>query len=231
MKKLSIFLLISISSLFIASQTLAYTLNVSFNNGTIQETTALTGFATNGAMMDGMNVTATFSAGGFQTEAWAATGVASGGVSGTGWSLSESGDTYGGIWSLNADSAIDRLFLDAGAGDSVFDTTFGGDFGTDGSARGWTFQVDNLTGDWDGNIDVTYIDAVALTGDSPVGDLFRYLDIQFSSGFTGTLGFKQDTDNLEFAGDIQPVPEPATMLLLCSGLAGLAGIRRKFKKT
>jgi heme/copper-type cytochrome/quinol oxidase subunit 3 len=27
-----------------------------------------------------------------------------------------------------------------------------------------------------------------------------------------------------------PVPEPATMLLLCSGLIGLLGFRRKFKK-
>lgn len=30
-------------------------------------------------------------------------------------------------------------------------------------------------------------------------------------------------------GDVSPVPEPATILLLCSGIIGLAGLRRKFK--
>lgn len=47
--------------------------------------------------------------------------------------------------------------------------------------------------------------------------------------FGGTTGFR-GVDNIEFSAN--PVPEPATMLLLGSGLVGLAGFGRKkfFKK-
>lgn len=70
-----------------------------------------------------------------------------------------------------------------------------------------------------------------FTGNTATVDWSRILaaagEFDGENVFTGDEGFGQF-----IATDIQvsPVPEPATMLLLSSGLAGLVGFRRKFKK-
>ncbi len=210
---------------------------VTYDLGTTNFTTALTGYSTYGDMMDGMRVTAYF-VGSAQDAVWGDTGAGAGAASFGGWSLSESGDTFGGTWRLSnrSGSAITRLLIDAGPGDTIFDTRRVGDIGgTAGSERGWTFDV---TGGSDAGLDIlaTYRDLVALTATAPVGDVFRRLDIQFRNvgGFaTGRdLTFIADTDNILFAGDITPaVPEPASLIVWSAiGGLGIVGAWRRRRR-
>lgn len=53
----------------------------------------------------------------------------------------------------------------------------------------------------------------------------QYVRVQLIHSYNGPWTF---VDEVDFFTDSAPVPEPATMFLLGSGLLGLAGIRRKF---
>lgn len=144
----------------------------------------------------------------------------------------EVGDTFGGTWTLSNSSGktINSLLIDGQPGDTIFDIT-NPDPGTDGSARGWTFETDYTP------IIATYRDLVALTGYAPVGDLYLRLNLQFTGdGFASgavaphTMTFIADTDMAATHGDIHPTPEPTTILLIGLGLVGLVGARRKLNK-
>ncbi|MBW2117560.1 MAG: hypothetical protein JRH09_06505, partial [Deltaproteobacteria bacterium] len=196
MKKLLVILCAMFLLCVFTTSSYAYSVTVNYNAGTTQQTTALTGYATTGALMDGMAVTAYYLGGGFETLYWADIDSDSGGVTGTGWSMRADGNTFNsGAWSLTASSAITGLYIDAGVGDTVFDTVYSPYPGTPGSARGRNFAV---TTSGSGTIVATYIDQVALTGNAPIGDLYRYLDIQFTDlgGWAGSLNFTADSDNI-----------------------------------
>lgn len=206
-------------------------LTVAFDNGTLQDTAALTGFGTTGDLMAGMDVTAFFDDNSVEAVTWASLGFPAGQAVGTGWSLTESGDTFSSSWFLtnNRGVRMNRLLIDAGPGNTVFDTFFGNAFGSPGSARGTDFT--QTSGPFISGT-ATYRDAVGIAGNAPVGDLFRFLDLQFTgtSMATGTvISYRTDTDNLLFAGDIQPViPEPTTFLVW--SLLGLGAVGVKYRR-
>lgn len=219
------------SMLIFVAQSHALTVNYGYSPGTTQIITPPITSDTTGATMEGMSVTAYFDGdAGSETLTWGDIGSGFSGVIGRDWNLSVKSDMdpwTQGAWGLNSYSGtiIDHILIDAGAGNTVFDTYYSGGIGTPDSQLGKDLSVSSIGTTYEGAIAAIYRDQVALSGFAPVGDLYRYLDIQFEDPFSGILYFETDTDNI--TGGIQPIPEPATILLLGSGLVGLAGFRRK----
>ena len=222
------------------------------DTGTDQDIIGVTGYQTTGADMGGLlSVRVLGNAGNFdETILWATTGATSGAAVGTGWSLSEDGDTFStadplGLWTFDVTDInlfVDRIELSGfattgGTGTLsdgiVFDRTDPFD-GTAGSYRGRDIEIASALGAWD--VFAQYVDPVGVTPDDPVGDIFRRLDIWFADaagnrspfGVDDRLSFRQDTDEVGVfvppTGDIPglegSIPEPSAMML--AGIGALA---------
>jgi hypothetical protein len=176
----------------------------------------LTGFSTTGAMMDGLAITAVFSGGTSETRFWADTGASSGGVTGTGWSLDVSGDTFAALWNFTMSTnlgQIERLIIDGTNALTVLDTTNPAP-GTSDSANGADFTFTDATI----NATATYSSVVAISPNAAIGDLFQVLTVDFgATGPRTSFSFRQDTDN---DSRFSRVPEPGSLAL--TGLALLA---------
>jgi hypothetical protein len=155
--------------------------------------------------------------------------------------LQQNNDTFANPWNVDSKAAgltLLGITLDGFPGNTVFDRSFGdtdpgrGDedrasdsafFGTAGSYRGLDFDK---TGGKDIDVTVTYRSAVQLGADAAVGDIFRYLDVEFIDGLeiNDQYSWKSDTDSVV-------VPLPPSAYLMGSGLLGLLGFswRRKVR--
>lgn len=165
----------------------------------------------NGADMAGIEVTATFADASTETLTWEALSSDSGGVSGTGWSLTQEGETFGefdgtdiiGAWTIVNDSdTLVSLFINLLDG-FVFDTAYGDD-SANGSGNGRELVASDL------GLGVAF-------GDNFDSEL--YSTLMLTNIDLGETSFLIDTDL---------VSAPATISILTLSLFGLVmSARRK----
>ena len=191
---------------------------VQFDSGQTFETGSLTGVAVTGADMAGTQFRTTYLDGSQEIISWQNSNTATG----SGWSLNVPGDAFFVDWQLTntGTQGIRSMLIDFGTSGTVIDVA---NFGTAGSGDNGR-QYTAISGHAPFDIIVTHSDLVALTGNPPVGDLYRRLQIDFTNtlGFTpgAALSFGLDTDQM--SSSFTAVPEPSA--LPCMAAIGIASV-------
>ncbi len=235
-----------------ASAPVPAALTINFEPGTTQEIQSLIPAPTTGETMAGMAVT--FAGKDLSGQPltpsvpWVATGLNKGEAifniaANLFWHTYQEGDTFSQPWNAyvrtDLDSQLSKITLDGFPGGIVFDVERN-EYSpkTTGSGHGRTFTLLNYVGTGIAplpDITVTYRDQVAIQGSPAVGDLYRFLDIEFATFLDRNilntrLDFLADTDRF-----IAVVPVPvATPLgsglsLFATGLLGVIGLRRTWR--
>ena len=205
-------------------------------NGTLYETSAVTGAVTEGDDLAGLFATVTFSDLSTEVVNFAATGDGTGEAAGTNWLLGQGpGTTFTNAFTLTNDTGlgISSLLLHGGGTNTVFDrpseTTVGGTATTPGSTFGLDIFETGTTVSSNQTVLATYHDLVTISGAAPVGDLYAGLEINFADGLDDNSSFSFITDTDTTATNLivstpstSAVPEPSGLVpLLCMSLAFL----------
>lgn len=215
--------------------------DVSDSDGSLFNTESLTGYSTDGGLMDGMEVRTCFDSMQCETATFDGTVGTStfGEASGTDWSLTADGDTFSNPFTFSSATdnplgGVTNITINGRPGNTIFDIK-GDSTRSTGSALGKPFQLQSSSTNAE-VINVEYTDKLSVDGVF-YDDLFTRMDIDFNDEtFAGSFSFLSDTDNNDFLNDSpitpvdpSPVPEPGTLTLLGAGILGL-GMRRRFSR-